>query len=123
MVSANQEIKTLVELKKQADHARQSLKEFYDRLPTIRDSAVVIAELQIHIDELLDHIIDCHNFFDSAFEWASKKFDDPFFDEIFSKLKADNDRKRAQELAIRFSRLQSWIEGFSKEFHQRLLGE
>jgi len=55
----------LQELKVQSDKARNSLSEFYTRLPNIKDSGVVITELQTHIDELIDHIVDCHSFFDT----------------------------------------------------------
>ena len=59
------QIKTVKELKQQSDEARKSLSEFYDRLPTINDPKIVIIELQEHISQLIDHIIDCHNFIDS----------------------------------------------------------
>lgn len=52
------------EVKRQGDIARNRLKEFYDRLPTIKDASVVIAELQTHIGELIDHIIALHEFED-----------------------------------------------------------
>jgi hypothetical protein len=54
----------VIELKSQGDQERQKLAEFYTRLPTIQDPAMVITELQTHISTLIDHIIALHEFFD-----------------------------------------------------------
>jgi hypothetical protein len=55
----------LKELKAESDSIRNRLSFFYDCLPRFEDPKAVITNLQTFIDELIDHTIHCHEFYDN----------------------------------------------------------
>lgn len=55
----------LKELKAESDSIRNRLSFFYGCLPRIESAKSVITNLQGFIDELINHTIHCHEFYDN----------------------------------------------------------